>query len=173
MMISDECAYFAYGSNLHPLRLQERVPSANLLGITSLAGHQLVYGKRGIDGSGKCTTVGGCYESDYVLGAVFTLRASELGALDAVEGPAYQRKQAVFRLNDSELSCFYYEASDCSIDNDLLPFDWYRDLVILGARYHQFPAAYVASLGAVPTRQDADPMRQQKMLALLARMSGA
>ena len=47
--------YLAYGSNLHPVRLTERVPSARFLGLTSLFGYQLRFHKRHEpDGSGKC-----------------------------------------------------------------------------------------------------------------------
>ena len=33
--------YFAYGSNLHPVRLKERVPSIKLVGTVELAHHDL------------------------------------------------------------------------------------------------------------------------------------
>ena len=46
--------YFAYGSNLHPERLRERVPSAESLGVARLEAHVLRFHKRGRDGSGKC-----------------------------------------------------------------------------------------------------------------------
>jgi hypothetical protein len=46
-ILSKRIHYFAYGSNLHPLRLQERVPSAALLGWTHLHGWELRFDKRG------------------------------------------------------------------------------------------------------------------------------
>lgn len=39
--MSDPLLYFAYGSNLHPLRLQRRTPSARLAGLAVLEGHVL------------------------------------------------------------------------------------------------------------------------------------
>lgn len=170
-MDGDHCIYFAYGSNLHPFRLQERVPSARLLGVSRLPDHKLIYGKRGIDGSGKCTTTSGRSVTDCVIGALFALRDDELGALDAAEGPAYGRKTTVFSLGGSDLVGFYYEAHDYSLDNDLLPFDWYRNLVVVGARYHKLPAAYVATLKNVPTQRDSNQDREAQMQALLLRMS--
>ncbi len=170
-MVGDSCIYFAYGSNLHPFRLQERVPSARLLGLARLADHKLIYGKRGIDGSGKCTTTFARGVTSCVIGALFALRADELGALDAAEGPAYGRKTTVFSLGGSDLAGFYYEAHDYSVDSDLLPFDWYRDLVVAGARFHKMPAAYVAALENVPTLRDPNQDRHAQMQALLARMS--
>ena len=38
--------YFAYGSNLHPLRLTDRVHCADLVGSVELASHQLAFHKQ-------------------------------------------------------------------------------------------------------------------------------
>ena len=46
--------YLAYGSNLHPLRLTLRVPSARVIGVVEMPGYMLEFHKRSIDGSGKC-----------------------------------------------------------------------------------------------------------------------
>lgn len=164
--------YFAYGSNLHPLRLRERVPSAQLLGAASLHGHVLAYGKRGIDGSGKCTTRPGARGTDRVLGALFSVRDDELHVLDAAEGPDYQRKTALFTLATRSIEAFYYEAREHALDDKLRPFDWYRDLVVAGARFHGLPTDYVAMLQAVVTQHDPDAQRVARVRELLASMSG-
>ena len=44
--------YAAYGSNLHPGRLQKRVDSARLEGTAFVADLSLTFDKRGVDGSG-------------------------------------------------------------------------------------------------------------------------
>jgi len=49
--------YFAYGSNLHPLRLQARLSSAQLIGTTILPGYALKFHKLGHCLSGKCNIV--------------------------------------------------------------------------------------------------------------------
>lgn len=46
--------YLAYGSNLHPIRMTERVPSARVLGAIELPDHLLAFNKRSTDGSSKC-----------------------------------------------------------------------------------------------------------------------
>lgn len=170
-MDSDSEVYFAYGSNLHPQRLRERVPSARLLGLTALPGHRLVYGKRGMDGSGKCTTVVTGKPADQVFGALFVLHRDELPALDAAEGPDYQRKHADFKLESDTRRGFYYEARRFSPADELLPFDWYRDLVVAGAHYHRLPRQYLGLLRDVPVCKDPDAQRDAQMRALLLRMS--
>jgi gamma-glutamylcyclotransferase len=46
--------YLAYGSNLHPLRLMQRVSSAKVEDVIELPGRQGNFHKRSPDGSGKC-----------------------------------------------------------------------------------------------------------------------
>lgn len=169
--MSGHCFYFAYGSNLHPLRLQARVPSARVRGLTVLAGHALHFGKRGLDGSGKCTVKSVAGANAAVHGVLFELRTAERPALDAAEGPDYARRSALFRLGEQSLSGFYYEARNHALDNDLLPFDWYRELVVRGARFHGFPDSYVGGLAQVRCRPDPDARRVARMQALLERMS--
>jgi hypothetical protein len=63
--------YFAYGSNLHPVRLIERVPSANLVGVIGLSKHRLAFQKRSKDGSSKCNLFQTGSASDLVYGAIY------------------------------------------------------------------------------------------------------
>lgn len=169
--MSQYCWYFAYGSNLHPGRLLERVPSAQVAGASVLSGHEVRFGKRGLDGSGKCTVRAVASPAALVHGILYAMRRSERAALDAVEGPDYQRLQTTFRLGFETVEGFYYEARDYAFHNDLEPFDWYRELVVCGARFHNFPATYIENLAAVRSRPDPDPERAAAMLALLARLS--
>ncbi len=169
--MSTRCIYFAYGSNLHPLRLRERVPSAQVLARSVLRQHELVYGKRGLDGSGKCTVRPARGGGTEVHGVLFEMLCSERRVLDRAEGPLYERKLAYFRIGKQRLRGFYYEAKDHAVDVGLTPFDWYRDLVVAGARYHGLPEAYVALLAGVSCQPDFDARRALNMRALLARMS--
>ena len=66
--------YFAYGSNLHPVRLLERVPSAQLVGgMLSWSQHRLAFHKKSQDGSSKCNLVHTGEESDEVYGAIYQM----------------------------------------------------------------------------------------------------
>jgi hypothetical protein len=49
--------YLAYGSNLHPIRLRQRVNSARLIATLSLPGYRVLFNKRGQDLSAKCNLV--------------------------------------------------------------------------------------------------------------------
>jgi gamma-glutamylcyclotransferase len=166
--------YFAYGSNMLDERLSHltRCPSARVLGTGSAAGWRLAFIKRGADGSGKATMLRSSRASDRVHGVLFTIDLTERVALDRVEGPDYERLDdlAVARVGDEGLSvsveASVYVARPGAIDPTLVAFDWYRALVIAGARRHGLPADVLAEIESVPARPDPNPGREQRLLAL-------
>jgi hypothetical protein len=55
----------------------------------------------------------------------------------------------------------------------MVAYDWYKALVVAGARFHDFPAEYVAAIAATPSRPDPDPRRAQQNEDLLRSLSAA
>jgi hypothetical protein len=166
--------YLAYGSNLHPLRLGERVPSAAFEAVATLPGRRLVFDKRGQDGSGKCNLAVSTDPTHRVLGAVYSLDAAEVPLLDRFEGAGYRHQALQVVAGNRRRSVFAYVAAPQHCDPGLKPFSWYRELVYVGARYHGFPAGYLQELAAIETIEDRDPHRQDRHRVLLAMLaSGA
>ena len=164
--------YFAYGSNLHPLRLSERVSSARLVGPGWLSGYRLLFHKRGQDGSGKCNLLRTKEESDLVYGAIYTLDRTHKPLLDAFEGrgAGYIDRQIMVSSNTGISHCFTYLAQESHIDENTRPYHWYKKLVIQGARYLGFPTAYIASIEAVVSYNDQNISRCQAHDRLLKRI---
>lgn len=159
--------YAAYGSNLHPLRLGERTPSAEFVGTAGVPGWSLTFTKRGGDGSGKCNIV----EADAeVHVAVYRLDPGEIAVLDAFEGAGYRR--GGLEVPDFG-RCFTYIGEADWIDETLRPFDWYRELVRLGAQSHGFPGPYRAGIEAVACHVDEDAERRAAHERLLELISDA
>jgi len=156
-----ELVYFAYGSNMATRRLRHRVPSARPIGAGCLEAHRLAWHKKGADGSGKCDIAPG-RPGDVVYGVLFTINASHRPRLDRAEGlgRGYELKHVAIQLLDREetVSAFAYYAT--RIDDTRLPYDWYRDHVLIGAREHALPAHYVRVIENVPAFRDADPRRE-------------
>ena len=75
--------YAAYGSNLHPFRIKERVPSARLLGPAFHAGLGLRFRKLGVDQSAKCTID---LSGSGVHFAVYEMSIADKCVLDRIEG---------------------------------------------------------------------------------------
>ncbi|MDX1381393.1 MAG: gamma-glutamylcyclotransferase family protein [Xanthomonadales bacterium] len=151
--------YFAYGSNLHPARLQARVPSAEFVEVAVLPDRALRFCKRSVDGSAKCTLVPAL--GSRTFGAVYRLAAEEKELLDRVEGlnEGYDESWQGLPLNSGVVRTFHYVATDDYVDASLQPYHWYKDLVLAGARYHGFPDAYVATIEAIESIDDPDAER--------------
>ncbi len=164
--------YFAYGSNLHPVRLVERVPSAELIGAVTCPAHRLAFHKRSHDGSSKCTMYHTGSESDWVHGAIYQLSAVHKKDLDRFEGRGngYIDTCISLTLHGKEISCFTYLAQQSHITEDLKPYHWYKDLVIAGAQFLSFPAPYIAAIEAIESMDDPDPDRSKQNAQLIERI---
>ena len=55
-----------------------------------------------------------------------------------------------------------YLADPDAIDEALVPYSWYHELVIRGAEQHDLPNDYIAELRAVPFTADPEPNRESK-----------
>lgn len=164
--------YFTYGSNLHPIRLTERVPSANLLGSTRLNGHRLEFQKKGVDGSGKCNLLVTGTQSEKVFGAIYAMAAEHKYILDKFESreAGYIDKQISVQFEDRELECFTYFAQQSYIFDGLSPYHWYKQLVVEGAAYLDFPQPYISSIQAVESTEDPNDDRRKVNEVLLQKV---
>lgn len=164
--------YFAYGSNLHPLRLQERVPSATVIGVVEARSRTLAFSKRSKDLSGKCNLYETGKQADVVHGVLYEMDVKEKANLDRAEGKGsgYNEKIVSFTLNGKSYTPFTYIADSKYIDESLLPYIWYKQFVIEGARYHSMPKEYIAWLESFPSVSDPDSKRNSENLARLAGM---
>jgi len=160
--------YLAYGSNLHPARLRERVPSARLLGTVELRRRALRFSKRSVDGSGKCT-IGPGRSSQSVYAAVYRIDPRQRRTLDRVEGlgAGYAEKRGTVTVAGQVIEAFYYVATADWLDESLQPYHWYKALVLAGARYHGFPPQYIAALEQVDAVDDPDRERRALNARLL------
>ncbi len=165
--------YLAYGSNLHPLRLSERVPSARLVEVVRLNDWQLRFHKRGRDESAKADLVRSSRSVSY--GAVYRMRAEEKLLLDVFEGngKGYHTHEFELTVEGNPRSCFLYLADGAYVDASLRPFTWYRELVRLGAEHLGFSPDYVAMIAAADAVEDPDPARCHLHDALCARIREA
>jgi hypothetical protein len=150
--------YAAYGSNLHPQRLRERIKSATLRGTSFLHKYTLQFHKRGQDQSAKCG-FSDCGKGMHV--AIYEVDDNDRKVLDAIEGAGKG-----YDVDDIGVpgfgKCFTYVAARTHVDDLLRPFDWYREMVLLGCLHHAFPAPYCERIAALPVIEDPDPDRRDK-----------
>lgn len=157
--------YAAYGSNLHPFRLQQRTPSARLVGTGAIAHYTLRFHKRGYrDFSGKCNLIQQREKTAYV--AIYDIDKSEVPLLDDAEGAGagYDRTRITV---DGFGDCMIYLAASEHIDDSLLPFSWYKALVIAGCERLAFPSFYIKRIRAVADVRDLECDRHNLHMNLI------
>ncbi len=159
--------YFAYGSNMSSVRLLSRVPSGKVRCTGFISGHRLTFDKQSSDGSGKCDAEATGASEDRVYGVVYEIDAAEKPCLDQAEGlgRGYREGTAsVMSDGKTVLARTYYATSK---DPSLMPFTWYKEYVLAGAREHSLPLAYVDAIAKVQSREDPDRARDAKRRAVL------
>ena len=155
--------YAAYGSNLHPERLQRRIPSARLLGTARVRGWSMRFNKSGRDGSGKCNIV---RADDAIHVAVFAMTAGQRPILDRIEGLNRGYRAAELDVPGYGL-CFSYRAEDAHVDDVLAPYSWYKALVVAGCELHRFPRRYVRNIRDVGQARDPDIARHGRHMRIV------
>ena len=172
MKRDDTLHYLAYGSNLHPYRLIQRVPNARLVTTTRLDGHQVSFSKRSHDGSSKCDLAKTGRADSAAHVAIYAIPITEKHLLDSAEGlgKGYDQTQCQVTVGDVTFDAFTYIAAATHIADDLLPYDWYMSMVVEGARYHTFPYDYVRGFELQPCLPDPDVGRRRKAEAIVSQM---
>ncbi|MDH3588175.1 MAG: gamma-glutamylcyclotransferase [Gammaproteobacteria bacterium] len=158
----------AYGSNLHPGRLRDRVPTAELCGATTIAGWRLEWHKRSYDGSAKCSIVRATGNSLLCV-AVYEFERDHLHLLDTAEGLGNGYEH--FELNVTGFgTCLTYRAQTTHIDETLKPYEWYKEFVLLGCEHHGFDGPYLEEIRTVTHCDDPEPNRHSRHMARIAQL---
>jgi len=161
--------YFAYGANLHPLRLAAIAPSCGVEASAVLDDHELRFHKRSLDGSAKCDAFPRAGAA--VHGVVYRLDAGEQSTLDRAE-TGYDRVAVNVTTPSGACEAFTYRARADHVEPALRPYAWYREVVLLGARFQRLPATYVARIEALEVCDDPDASRARAAGALIATLRG-
>lgn len=142
--------YFAYGSNMSSKHFRLRISSAKLIGSAYLKDKKMVFNKGSIDNSGKANLVDSI--GDVTWGVLYEIDAQDFGRLDQIEG-GYRRVQVrVFRSEGRGVNAVTYLSAN--LISEPVAYDWYKELVISGAREHNLPQEYIAYLEQLPSKPD-------------------
>ncbi len=166
--------YLAYGSNLHPLRLQQRISDCRLLGTVELKQFALRFHKLGQDGSGKCNLLFTGNTNDQAYCALYRISPGGKKTLDIFEGlgKGYGIENFQLEFEGRRIKAFAYLGMQGYLDDSLRPFDWYKDLVLLGMEFCGFPPGYIRRFAGIETAPDSDPVRVKENQDLLLKIRG-
>jgi gamma-glutamylcyclotransferase len=159
--------YFAYGSNMLAERLLARIKAEHPTRYT-LELYQIRFHKRSSDCSGKCNVICTGQPSDVVHGVIFDVSQDQIPKLDKHEGVGcgYIKKTCRFLIEGVENDVLMYVADTDYIDDALLPYRWYLDLVLAGAEQNGLPRDYISGLHSMPFTRDPKPDRKTRREAL-------
>jgi len=145
-----QALYFAYGSNMSSERLRSRSTSVKVIGRAFLNDWKIVFNKRSRDGSGKANLVES--PGNVTWGVLYEICNSDLDTLDRVEG-GYQRITVKVQQPCGKMvEAVTYRSEN--LTNDPLPYKWYKELLLSGAREHNLPQDYIAYLEGFPVKSD-------------------
>ena len=160
--------YLAYGSNLHPLRLQQRLSQCELIARIEIPSHRLYFHKRGEDNSGKCDLIFSTPQ-DRCFGALYQIATTDAGTLDRFES-GYHRRGLTVEIAAERYQGFTYQADKPMIAPDLQPFGWYLALITSGAEFLGFSAQYLQQLERTSSRSDPHPTKAEQHRQLVRQL---
>jgi len=156
--------YFAYGSNLLPSRIQQRLGPIVSIGNAILIDHQLNFSKVSSDASGKCTIWP--FAGQSVYGVVYDLALESKNLLDEIEGVGKGYESVMYDIAGYG-ECFAYVAQAPYIANNIAPYEWYKQLVLEGCRFHSFPTEYIKMVESFDSIPDQNQLRAKDNFRLI------
>ena len=162
--------YFSYGSNMSIKRFQSRVPSARFISTAFLRSHDLRFHKKSDDGSGKCDAYATGNREDIVWGVIFDMDVEEKSVLDEKEslGLGYDEKNVDLTTPAGKsVTAFTYYA--IRIAQQLKPYRWYLNHVLVGAEENDLPKEYVERITRIDSIDDPVVGRYEREMAIYAR----
>lgn len=107
---------------------------------------------------------------DTAYAGLYRLSSTQALELDRHEG-GYERRTLGCLLVDHEaVEAFTYLPKPQLLVQGVQPYEWYRQLVIAGARALDLPPDYLERLVAEPAKADPDTARRERNEALLVRL---
>lgn len=166
-----EVLVFAYGSNLCTQRIRSRVSTAVPVTVGYVRQRRFVFHKKSIDGSAKADASLAEASDQRVWGAVYRLQRQQKRVLDKYEflGSGYDEEQVEVIHETGIVRAWMYVARRNAIDSTLLPYSWYRDLIVAGALQHRLPRNYVRHLQSFAAVADPDASRHSANTQIIGR----
>ncbi len=162
---------FTYGSNMNLNRLTKRVASAIKVTNAFLPGYKLLCNKVSKDGSSKANIMRTDIAAEIVWGVLFTIDSNEKPLLDKAEGLGMGYNEGTltfFDENNISYTAQVYIADTKAIDNNLNPYDWYKEFIVTGAIQNKLPAEYISQLQSITCIRDTDDERRIKNYSILS-----
>lgn len=111
---------------------------------------KVLFNKLSANGSGNANLVAS--PGDVIWGVLYERNDSDVEQLDRIE-QGYQRiKIQVWKPDEETLEAVTYQSTQ--LTDDPVAYDWYKDVLITGAREHHLPQDYITYLEQLPAKPD-------------------
>lgn len=161
---------FSYGSNMLSVRIKNRIQSFEYCGIGFIEGYSLKFHKASKDKSGKANAYFTGKKEDFIWGVIGEIDEKDKTILDKFEGlgKGYNEKVIEISLDEkSKIEANIYIADKECINNDLMPYDWYREYVLKGAIENSLPIEYIEKIKGIKSRVDENSERREKNFKII------
>ncbi len=161
--------YFAYGSNMFTYRLEKRIGKVKVIGPAKLVGYVFEFSKESKDKSLKANVFHTGNDYDIVWGVLFEINNDKKEDLDKFEGlgMGYEiQTVSVEARMDNTLTAYCYVATNRYLGMDNYPYEWYKSLIVAGAKDHDLPLNYILFLNEFKDKEDYDLTRKNTFLQL-------
>jgi hypothetical protein len=134
----------------------------------------LTFRKRSTDGSSKCDAERTGNPLDELRIAVFDIPESEEESLNNAEGlgHGYHKDEIKLTMDGKDLTAKIYLADEEAIVTDA-PYEWYKQMVLLGAEFHRFPSSYTKPIQEVVSKTDPHECRVRRKWGEVEQMRNA
>lgn len=154
--------------------MKNRIKSFKYYGIGFIEGYSLKFHKLSKDASGKANAYYTGKKEDCIWGVIGEIDEKDKTVLDRFEGlgKGYNEKIIEVSLDEkSKTDTNIYIADREFINDDLVPYDWYREYVLKGAIENSLPKEYIKSIRAIKSCKDENSKRREKNLKIIKEAS--
>ncbi|HRE32215.1 MAG TPA: gamma-glutamylcyclotransferase [Candidatus Berkiella sp.] len=168
--------YFAYGEMMFSAKLHHIVPEATCLGIAKVMGYKLFFHNRGHDdASGKCNIVPVKDPNCEVYGVIYEINNRHRYLLDKDQSLGCGSQEITLKVwsvkspdthelasQENGIFAFTYIAHKDNIFEDLVPYNWYKEMILSGAKEHHLPSEYIHHLEQYAETYDPNVQRANR-----------
>jgi gamma-glutamylcyclotransferase len=127
-----------------------RITSAEIIGPAFLNDKRISFNKRSNDGSGKANLVKRA--GDITWGVLYEIDFHDLETLDRVEVGYERVGEQEWKLDGTVVEAVTYVSK--ILTDYPRAYQWYKELVLSGARENDLPQDYIAHLERLPSKPD-------------------
>lgn len=158
--------YFLYGSALNAQELKRSCPTAEVLAVAELADHKLGFYGHSDRWDGAQESVAAA-PGRSVFGIVCAIPPSASDRLDKVQGVKlngtgsyFHTVETVVAEDGTAYQALLYRKAE--LGSERMPSREYLDHLVIGALWHQLPAAYIDALKGTETRRARYPVPREE-----------